>query len=97
MSTLLATIPRMPGGEPPPLPEVSTGATIVGAVTPYIIFPAMLVGIILLIVGNMKWMRAKGDKAKTDSAKGLVLIGLQILVVSIVAFFITSILYSSAM
>lgn len=67
---------------------------LVGTAIQFILVIAVVIAIIFLIWGGIKWITSGGDKAKVDSARGTIIAAVVGLIIAFAAYFIISIVLS---
>lgn len=72
--------------------QLSSGGTVVGNVVTIMLVFAVIVCLIFLILGGIRWIMSGGDKGKVDSARGTITSAIVGLVIAFLAFFILNVI-----
>src|SRR6185369_7002498 len=67
--------------------KLNTGSTIVGSIVTIMLVLAVILSLIFLVLGGIRWITSGGDKSKLDSARGTITAALIGLIVSFLAYF----------
>lgn len=72
--------------------QLSNSSGVVGNIITVLLIFAVIVALIFLIVGGIRWIMSSGDKAKLDSARGTVTAAIVGLILAFSAYFILNII-----
>jgi uncharacterized protein YacL len=72
--------------------KLEQGSTIVGTIITVLIILAMILSIIFLIWGGIRWIMSGGDTAKVQSARSTIIAAIIGLVIALLSFAIVSVI-----
>ena len=72
--------------------KLNNASTITGSVVTVLLMFAVIVSLIFLIVGGIRWTMSSGDKAKLDTAKATITGAITGLIVAFSAYFILNVI-----
>ncbi|HEX8931554.1 MAG TPA: hypothetical protein VF810_00185 [Patescibacteria group bacterium] len=71
--------------------RLDQGSSIVGRIVSILLIVAVVVALIFLIIGGLRWIMSGGDKSKVDSARSTVTGAVVGLVIALLAYFILNV------
>jgi hypothetical protein len=67
--------------------------TTIGRVITILLIVAVIISVIFLIWGGIRWITSGGDKGKVDSARGTIVAAIVGLILAFLAFFIVNVIF----